>query len=163
MRKANVNLNEFIENLLSKLSVIKTVYLVALCIIITILLVVLFSKLLFTGISNPLKFISVIEEIIVVMILGPVIETYLIQGFVLQKALNISGNNKFIAVLLSAMLFGLAHIYPAPPIALKAFFAGLLYAILFFAIQKKNANPLSFVLLAHAVYNLIVTCLNHIT
>jgi Type II CAAX prenyl endopeptidase Rce1-like len=145
-----------------RLSTIHTGYIVAFCLILNLAISIIFSTLLFPGISNALKFTSLTEELIAVVFIGPIIETWIIQGYMLQQCFRLSGSNKFAAILLSAIVFGLIHIYPFQTQAIFVFFSGILFAMVYFATETKWKYPLIPVFIAHALYNLIVFCLKHL-
>lgn len=162
MRKQLIHLDHITENLLIRLSTIHTGYIVAFCVMLNLAISIVFSILLFPGISSFLKFSSLPEELAIVVLVGPIIETWIIQGYVLQQCFRLSGNNKFVAILLSAVVFSLVHIYPFPQLALFTFFPGILFAMVYFTAESKSKNPLILVFITHALYNLCVSFLNHL-
>ena len=162
MRRQLIYLDHITDKLMIRLSTIHTGLVVAFCVILNLALSIIFSTLLFPGISNALKFSSLPEELVTVVLVAPIIETWIIQGYILQQCLRLSGSNKFVAILLSAMVFSLIHIYPFLTQALFTFFSGILFAVVYFASESKWKYPLIPVFIAHALYNLIVMCLNHL-
>src|SRR5690349_8707536 len=129
MRKQIIYLDQITEKLVMRLSTLHTGYIVTFCVVLILAISILFSTFLFSGISNSIKFSSFPEELIIMVLVGPIIETWIIQGYLLQQGLRLSGNNKFVAILLSAVVFSLIHIYPFKPLILFTFFAGILFAL----------------------------------
>ncbi len=121
----------------------------------------IFGKLFPYGASNGFKFDSVLEEIIAVVFVAPLVETYLIQYLIITTILKYSRQNTLLALFISALVFGLSHYYSIPYIV-KTFFAGISFGTLFLS-QKPNYNrAFIYVLITHASYNLFASIMNNI-
>ncbi|MDU1348031.1 CPBP family intramembrane glutamic endopeptidase [Clostridium butanoliproducens] len=99
-------------------------------------------------------------NIIDTCILGPFFETLIFQSlviFILQKIKGLKNNN-IIIILISSILFGVAHYYNVAYI-FKAFIAGILYAYSYLVYKDKDQHPIWVVTIIHALHNSIVTLL----
>jgi len=102
---------------------------------------------------------------LIVVILGPLIETLLFQFLLIElvillfKSIKIRGG-QFIGVLVSSFLFAAAHPYSFIYL-LSAFLSGVIYGF-FYIISKnrKGLNGFLVVYIVHSFYNLIVFLTN---
>jgi hypothetical protein len=135
-------------------------FLVGVVIFLDILISFIFSFWLFPNHSAGPKFDSQLEAFILVVILSPVIETYIFQttiiDFIVRKYPSLLLN----ACLISSIIFGLLHYY-SPEYMLKTFISGFLYSILYLVSSKKVKYPFIPVALAHATFNFIGFCIDY--
>ena len=134
--------------------------LIWLCLLTDIVISSLLSFTFSSGAANIYKFDSIYEEFFIVVLMAPIIETILFQHLVLKISMNHISKNKWIAIFVSAFLFGISHNYSIPYIC-KAFITGILYAGLYFLSVLKKKNPIIVVSITHAAYNFIGVVINH--
>ncbi|TXT28542.1 MAG: CAAX amino terminal protease [Chitinophagaceae bacterium] len=106
-------------------------------------------------------FENIYEELFVVVLFAPLIETYLIQHLVIKNVLKYSNNNLLLALLLSAIVFGLAHTYSIIYVV-KTFISGLIFGILYLTMRKNSEKAILYVAVTHAVFNLFAITINHL-
>ena len=150
-----------IEMLIQKVGRYPIVYILLAVLITDIFISCIFSYILFPDHSSGLKFTSITEEVFLLVVFGPVLETLIFQSFIIKKSLQYFNNDKLIAILISAIAFGISHYYSIPYV-IKATLAGTLYSLLYFIIKSRNTAPFIFILLVHSTYNLIGLILNHL-
>jgi len=159
MKNYSLSITDVTDGILSRLSQLKMLYLMALCIFLNLLVSFIFSYYLFPDAQNPNAYLSLPIKLFAAVLLAPIIETYIIQGYVIKQSLKYFGNSKFIAIMLSSILFGVMHYFSASfsasPFMLKAVFAGFLYSLLYFSVLPKTKNPLLVVMLTHSIFNSI--------
>jgi membrane protease YdiL (CAAX protease family) len=114
-----------------------------------------------TGQDALINDLSGLILLIVTVILAPLIETFIFQYIVIKISFFFLKSALF-SILLSAFLFGLNHLYSIPYF-IVTFFAGIIYASLYFIAKAKNTNPFWMIFLVHALYNLTVSLLNEIS
>jgi len=149
------------NSFLTKLNKQSAAKLILGCLIIEITSSFIFSNLFPHGGSNGFKFDSMLEQIALAVFLAPIAETYFIQYLIITTILKYSKGNTLLALLISAIVFGLSHYYSIPYIV-KTFFAGLTFGTLFLS-QKPNFNKaFIYVLITHASYNLFAVIMNNI-
>ncbi|HEX8349936.1 MAG TPA: CPBP family intramembrane glutamic endopeptidase, partial [Hymenobacter sp.] len=110
-----------------------------------------FVASLFFILKNPIedKNISIIEKFFLLSFVGPVIETLLFQTIIIKIALKLF-ENKAVSVLISSLVFGLAHNYSGAYIfvtLIMGFFFGLFYVIC------ENHYATIHVIILHSLYN----------
>ena len=108
--------------------------------------------------SNPIKFDSIKEEFLVVVIAGPFIETFLCQYFLINFIISLTRflfkkESISLAIFISALIFGLGHQYNYIYMAVT-FFTGLLYATFFFIIKCRKQDAFTCTSIVHSLYNL---------
>jgi hypothetical protein len=144
------------ENMLSinPINRYSSVKLCLLVFILDILITVLFSIVLFPEdkYGNNIKISSIYEKVLILVMLAPVFETYIFQKLFLEGAVMLT-KEKIISSIMVAILFGLAHWYSIPYI-IKAFFAGLLYNLLYLKIRDRQQNAFWYVAITHMSFNL---------
>ena len=96
---------------------------------------------------------SVKEKIILFVIAGPIIETFLFQYAVIEISRSKKIALKY-CCLLSAFVFALSHLYNFFYF-LYAFVAGLMFAYLY-SVGKNSNNAIVLTLITHIIYNGIV-------
>lgn len=95
------------------------------------------------------------QSFIAVVLLGPLVETYVCQYLFFKYLLkHLSGG---VIILLSAIVFGLLHTYNSVYV-LYAFFSGLLLSLSYY--YRLNSYPFVIVFLIHSIYNLLAFLLN---
>src|SRR5690606_9266417 len=110
--------------------------------------------------KNFMPFDSMKEELFMILILAPVLETALYQYAVIEVVLSLT---KLIfkkevilaAVLIAAIAFGLSHLYNYLYMILTAaagFTLGLFYTI----VRSRKGNAFVYTMILHALYNLFV-------
>ncbi len=127
------------------------------------LVTIIFSVLLFPEpeYGNNIGSYALWEQILLLLILAPLAETYIFQKLFLEGMILLT-NRKWLSVLLIAILFGLAHNYSVPYMT-KAFIAGLLYCYLYLTVKNKGANAYWYTVFAHFIFNLVAFLLNSFT
>jgi membrane protease YdiL (CAAX protease family) len=107
--------------------------------------------------SNSVPFQSKTEEFVLVVFIAPILETLIFQYlpyFYLKKYRDIY------TLLISSILFGLAHAYSIIYI-IYGFAVGLLFISAYYYSIKKNVNPFLLVAFSHFIYNLFAFCMNN--
>lgn len=121
-------------------------------------------KLVLTSIANPSEINDLKDEglgifVFIIIIVGPFIETIIWQtlpiNFV-QYVLNRFTNKlALVPILISALLFGISHLYSFPYVILMSF-RGMIYAWFFVIIQNRSENATLVVFVIHSLNNLIL-------
>jgi membrane protease YdiL (CAAX protease family) len=102
---------------------------------------------------------SFLSQIILLTLIGPLLETFIFQH-IIYKILK--KYKPIIILLVSATLFGLAHIGNLYDFIIS-FIVGILYMNLYLIIKvDKHKDPFLYVLIAHVTHNLIVVIVNYI-
>lgn len=99
-----------------------------------------------TGFSNMKIFFML-------LILCPLIETFLFQFLIIKIAHDILGIKYYISIVISALAFGLIHNYGIS-YQIHAFVIGLLLAYSFVIYENKNTSSYMMVVVLHAIRNL---------
>ncbi len=107
------------------------------------------------------EFENIYEELFVVVLFAPLIETYLIQYLIIINVLKYSNENLFLALIISATFFGLAHTYSIFYVA-KTFISGLIFGILYLTMRKNSNKAILLVSFTHSTYNLFAVTVNHL-
>ncbi len=100
------------------------------------------------------------EEFILVVIIAPIIETYLFQHLLI-KIIELKLNKRNLILPICSIVFGLLHLYNLVYF-FKACISGFLYSFLYLSIREKKSNPIYYVFLCHSVYNLTGFLANHL-
>lgn len=95
-----------------------------------------------------------------IFVLGPLIETIIFQILII-KLIGFYSTNKNVAVVFSALLFSLSHIYSLPYF-IYAFLAGLLFANLYFIAKNNNLSTFKIIFYTHALSNMAIYILHSI-
>jgi membrane protease YdiL (CAAX protease family) len=103
--------------------------------------------------GNNIKFDSPAEAVLVLVILGPLLETLIFQHYLLQ-GLRQWLHHALAAAIVVALLFGLVHWYSIPYIA-KATISGLLYNLLYLTLQQRRQPAFWYTAATHACFNAI--------
>lgn len=103
--------------------------------------------------STSIRFSSLLEDFIIVVIVGPVIETLIFQYFIIETLLN-SKVAPWICVVVSALLFGISHYYNLAYVLVTTI-VGFIFAYYYMALRHQYyLNKLVLVTLLHALSNL---------
>lgn len=114
---------------------------------------ILFSLFYSSSNSIEYKFSNKFEEFFLVVLIAPVIETYLFQHLII-KFLEKKISSTIYILLICSLVFGLMHTYNIVYF-FKACISGFLYSLLYLIIkQYKNKNPILYVVICHSIYNL---------
>jgi hypothetical protein len=146
--------NDFLDNL-KKLRPLK------LCSI--ILLIEIIQSLIFVQLFPSVKgyqFANDFEKFLLLLILGPLAETYLFQQLIIRTLFNYFKISLPVSMLVSAIFFGLTHPYGLLYIA-KTFISGLLFGTIYLALFDNINKAFLWVALTHASYNLFTICYNY--
>lgn len=116
---------------------------------------------------NPIKGYvpkSFVDEIFIVLLVGPIVETFIFQ-FLVYYLLRIFYDSlkrlfPVVYILTSTLFFAIIHSYSKVYI-LYMLLPGALLAILFYVRKKKDQYPFESVLIVHLSYNIGAFCINH--
>lgn len=147
---------------LHKLARPSITYLMLFALLADIMITCLFSFVLFPENNSGPEFGVNVADFLLIVIIAPLVETAIVQSGIVRMVLKYTKGNKLLAVLFSALVFGLAHHYSIAYM-LKGFFAGAIYGILWFAILDKQKRPFLYVVLTHGIYNLTGFVINAYT
>lgn len=119
---------------------------------------ILFSTLLFeifqvelqTPVLNDLSFAG---KIFLIVLVAPLIETIIFQCAAYELLLLLFPRHKILALVISALLFALAHAYSEAYIVFIVF-PGLVLGLLYITFEKRVLSPIMAVILVHALINL---------
>ncbi|MES2330375.1 MAG: CPBP family intramembrane glutamic endopeptidase [Bacteroidota bacterium] len=156
------NPNAWFDRIIAKTTVIASPYLVLFALLADVIVTAIFSFILFPENTSGPVFETSVPDFLLIVIAAPIIETAIVQLWIIKTVLKYSRNNRLLAVLISAILFGLAHHYSIAYV-LKATLAGTIYAMLWFSIAGKQKNPFWYVVLTHSMYNSIGFIINAYT
>ena len=98
---------------------------------------------------------SLIKKIFLIVIFGPALETLIFQVGIISIIKKILPKLPFIAIIISALFFGLSHFYSTIYIY-YTFMVGLFLGTLYFIASKRGFNPFLVVFSVHALNNLIL-------
>ncbi len=148
------NKNQWFDKMLCRIAGFKIPYIILSAIILDIVITSVFSFILFPDHTAGPKFEPTIFDFLVVAIVGPLIETAIVQLWIIKAVLKYSSNNKLFALIISSVIFGLAHYYSVPYF-MKATLAGAIYGLVWLSIACKQKDPFFYVALTHGLYNSI--------
>lgn len=116
--------------------------------------------------ANFLAFDSLWEEIIIVIILAPIIETVVYQYFLVDVTLYLTSvifkkQSIILAILIPAICFALSHKYNYLYVA-NTLIAGLSLNLFYVLVKLRKQNAFICTVIVHSVYNLAVFTLKHI-
>jgi len=118
-----------------------------------------FSLFWWKDVSESFRFGSLLNHILLLVILAPVLETLIVQYGIIDFTLTKFKSNT-LAIILSAVGFGLFHYYSAQYMV-ATFFSGILFAFIYLIFKTKNGRPILFVSVLHALYNLFLLIMKH--
>lgn len=105
--------------------------------------------------STGLRFSSLIEEFIIVVIVAPILETIIFQYLIIETLLNLKLAT-LPCVIISALLFGVSHWYNLAYVIVLTI-VGFIFAYYYVALRHQSYyNKLTLVILLHALSNSIV-------
>jgi membrane protease YdiL (CAAX protease family) len=146
--------NAWFNRIIDRMTTVSIIYLILFSLVADLFVGGLFSIVLFPESTEGPKFDSSKADFLLVVILAPIIETLVIQSWLIKKVLKNTNNSKLAAFIVSATVFGLLHNYSVPYI-LKGTLAGMIYALLYLTTANKKRDPLPYVVLTHSLNNLI--------
>jgi len=116
--------------------------------------------------TNPIKFDSIIVEFFGVVIIGPFVETFLCQYFLINLIISLTRflfkkESIGLAIFISALIFGLSHDYNYIYMAVT-FFTGLLYSTFFLIIKFRKQDAFTCTAIVHALYNLFAFSMKYL-
>ncbi len=153
--------NAWFNRIIDRLTTVAIPYLILFSLLANSFVGGLFSIVLFPESTEGPKFDSSKADFLLVVILAPIIETLILQSWLIKKILKNTNNSKLAAFMVSAIVFGLLHNYSVPYI-MKGTLAGMIYALLYLTIANKKRDPLPYVVLTHSLNNLIAFILQAI-
>jgi len=156
-----VKLNARFLRLVMRLSRQRLLLLFVAFVIINCLCQLIILYFLPTDFEHPSEKYTLFKQFIMVVIVGPIVETLLFQILILRFILKKITQIEIIAVVLSAILFGLWHSDNITLIA-AGFVSGLTLAILFFVFRQKKWSPFLYLTLIHGGFNLVALVINNI-
>ncbi len=115
--------------------------------------------------NKSINDLSFEKLIIVVVIIGPVLETIIFHFLLLELLLYIFSKNSyrfFIVVVISSLLFSLTHNFSAYYL-ITTFLGGIIYSTSYIIAKNKNMIPFFVVFLIHSISNLAAILMNHFT
>jgi hypothetical protein len=148
------NINPKVSQLALKLSGFNTLFLMIGAFLLQTAIMITFALFWWTDVSAEFRFDSLKEQIVLLVILAPILETLIFQYAIIEMIKSKRGSDG-LAVVVSALAFGLTHVYSVQYFT-ATFFSGLLFALIYLAFQMKNKMPVLFVTILHAAYNLFV-------
>jgi len=102
--------------------------------------------------------------LVIAVLFAPLIETLFFQFFPIMFMLFVRNkrnrSNLYIAILLSALLMAIGHIYSVYYFV-STFFIGLLWAISYVIAMHRKQNAFLTISLVHALWNLLVFIINY--
>lgn len=143
-----------LNGLIRKLSEINTLVLIICGFIVQVIIMAAFRYFWWdVSVSQPVVDSS-LQSLLLAVIIGPLLETALFQYGIIVSLTN-TVKSKALAIIISAIAFGLTHLYSEQYIV-ATFFSGLLFALLFLVFQEKNRRGFLYVLIIHSAFNLFV-------
>ena len=136
----------------------QVVFLVLLAIVVNLLITAFFSIVLFPGHKSVPATEPSIYFFLAVFIIGPFLETYLVQRGIINYILKKWPTEFLLAAVVSSFVFAAFHYYSLPYI-IKTFFSGFIYGTLYISVKQKNENAFLATLIAHAVFNGLGFCI----
>lgn len=158
-------------NLFDKILNLKKNNFIITCILTVILISHISSKLILSNsldkgiLTSPFfENESLIYIFTIVVILAPLIETFIFQFFIIEILLHLNKSkiNKIIIITTSSLLFGLSHYFNVHYFIFGVIFGILLSSCYLLAKIRKDINPFLLTLLVHASYNGFVFFINEI-
>jgi membrane protease YdiL (CAAX protease family) len=95
---------------------------------------------------------------VAVFILGPFLETLLVQRGIINYILKKRPTELLMACLISSLVFAAFHHYSIPYI-IKTFFSGFVYGTLYISVKQKDQNAFLATLIAHMLFNGLGFCI----
>lgn len=158
------------ESILSSIRELKTPSLILYVLALNLIVVFIFSAIRndFSYIihANFLPFDSFYEELLIVLLIAPLVETVLYQYAIIDITLFLSKlifkkELIVLSIILSAICYSLSHLYDYVYM-IQMVIAGLLFSIFYNVIKQRNKNAFLYSLLVHLICNLLVFGLIHI-
>jgi hypothetical protein len=152
-------INQTFNSLITRLATYRLISIISFAMFCQIVTMYFISAFVFRNHPGGFIYKSITEHFITVVIVAPVIESYVFQRGIINLTLQTIKSSKLIAVLLSATGFALTHIYSLPYV-IVTFFIGILYATIYLILLEKNAEAFWWVTVIHALYNLYAFIMN---
>jgi len=147
-------LNEQFNRLINKVARLPALYLVLSALIADIIISCIFSYILFPDNTSGPDTQTTAFDFLLVVVCAPILETWFCQSWLIKTTLKYTNNNQLLAVLVSAIIFGLGHSYSVAYI-MKGTIAGMIYAVLYVSMVTKQKDAFFYVAATHGIYNLI--------
>ncbi|NJK83368.1 MAG: CPBP family intramembrane metalloprotease [Saprospiraceae bacterium] len=112
------------------------------------------------ALSGKIEFETLTEEFFIVVVIAPLMETFLFQ-YLVFLIFDFFKLNKAVIILVSAALFASIHYYSWVYI-LFTFGSGLLLGYIYWLCQLKSLRPFILVFSLHGLYNLFVSMMKNI-
>ncbi|MHA4846876.1 CPBP family intramembrane glutamic endopeptidase [Flavitalea antarctica] len=157
-----IRVSQHFSFLINKLATYRLIIILLFALIFQLAIMFIISVFIVRDHPGGFEYRSVAEHFVTVVIVAPVIETYIFQHGIINLTLRTIRSDRLIAVLLSATGFALTHIYSLPYIVVT-FFIGFLYATLYLVFVEKNVEAFWWVTLTHSMYNLCAFVLNSLS
>jgi hypothetical protein len=113
-----------------------------------------------TDIEHPAAMDPVWKQLLITVIAGPIIETLIFQLFFIRVILKKLTVIEILAVVFSAILFGLWHSTNITFMA-AGFISGLTLGMLYFVFRQKEMSPFIYLSLFHGGFNLVAMLVNN--
>lgn len=158
------------ENLLHSFRRVNTPQLILLTVLLNLIFSILtsyFTQLFGQRVtSNFPLFESVEQELFVVLIFAPLVETLIFQYFLVNLIISltrflIKRESPVLSILIPAIGFGLAHNYNYIYMACT-FVAGLFFNTFYVIIKYRKQDAYTCTAIVHGLYNLLIFALKHI-
>jgi len=140
-----------------KISQLSTAVLILLTVIIQFLIMMAFALIAQKDVAEGIIFTNFTEQILLLIVVAPLVETLLFQYSIIDY-ITTTFKSQSLAILLSAIAFGLTHYYSQGYIV-ATFFSGILFAFMFLVFRAKNKSGILCIMAAHALYNLLILLL----
>lgn len=98
-----------------------------------------------------------IVTFLTVIVVGPIVETFIFQFAVIELFIRfyLKNNIILVSIIVSSLLFGVSHSYNVFAV-LNSLIYGVIYAHFYWIFKLKKRNSFLFVILIHALYNFYV-------
>jgi hypothetical protein len=114
--------------------------------------------------ENPISEEGPVMQLLVLTIIGPIMETALLQALPIKLtvwALKEYKHKEIVAIILAAIIFSAVHPYSFFYMVI-AFVSGVVYALAYILSIKKHLNAFLVVFIIHASYNLFAYIINEV-
>lgn len=133
--------------------------------ILTLLFALIRNKFGYAIHANFLSFDSFIEEVIVVLLIAPLLETGLYQYAIVNLSLAATKavfkrEIVVIALIISAVFFSYSH-FPDYFYMIYMFFTGISYSLIYFLLQQRSQRAFIYTMMLHTITNLCVLGLKY--
>lgn len=166
----SVFLGNFKDNLLFSFRRISTPLLIVLAFVFNLILSLIFAflshKAGYTINANFMPLDSIKEELLVVVLFAPFLETIVYQYFLVDVTLYLTQlifkkESIILAILIPAICFAMSHMYNYIYVA-NTLIAGLSLNLFYVLVKLRKQNAFICTVIVHSLYNLCVFALRHI-